>query len=79
MNKNIVTGYAVSTQDTQIKFDGNILQSVGANLDDLACAISFDIHMKNNLNQNFTCGVGIDIPLTTKSFIAKWDGIILGK
>ena len=67
MNKNIVTGYAVSAQDTQIKFDGSILQSVGVNLADIACTITFDIHMKNNLDQEFTCSVGVDIPLSSES------------
>lgn len=63
MNENIVTGYAVSTEDTQIKFDGNILQSVGVNLQDIACNVSFDVHIKNNLDEEFVCGVGVDIPL----------------
>ena len=67
MNKNIVTGYAVSAQDTQIKFDGSILQSVGVNLADIACTINFDIHMKNNLNQEFICSVDIDIPLSNEN------------
>lgn len=67
MNRNIVTGYAVSAQDTQIKFDGSILQSVGISLEDIACTVNFDIHMKNNLGQNFICGVGIDIPLKNEN------------
>lgn len=66
MNENIVTGYAVSTEDTQIKFDGNILQSVGVNLEDIKCNVSFDIHIKNNLDEDFTCGVGVNIPLESK-------------
>lgn len=67
LNRNIVTGYAVSAGDTQIKFDGSILQSVGINLADIACKVSFDIHMKNNLDQNFACSVGIDIPLSNEN------------
>ena len=67
MNRDIVTGYAVSAEDAQIKFDGSILQSVGVNLQDIACRVSFDIHMKNNLDQKFSCSVGIDIPLSNQS------------
>ncbi|MBR3249213.1 MAG: hypothetical protein IKF83_00755 [Clostridia bacterium] len=67
MNKNLVTNYAVSTQDTQIKFDGSILQSVGTPLDDLICNVGFDIHMKNNLNQNFACSVSLDIPIKNEN------------
>lgn len=67
MNKNIVTGYSVSANDAQIKFDGSILQSVGINLADIACKISFDIHMKNNIDQNFACSVGLDIPLSNEN------------
>lgn len=66
LNKNLVTNYAVSTQDTQIKFDGSILQSVGTPLDDLKCNVSFDIHMKNNFNQNFACSVNVDIPIKSE-------------
>ena len=67
MNKDIVKGYAVSAEDTQIKFDGSILQSVGINLADIACSISFDIHLKNNLDQNFACSIGLDIPLSSEN------------
>ena len=67
MNKNIVTGYSVSTQDTQITFDGKILQSVGINLDDINSTISFDIHIKNELNQNFVCNVWVNVPLKNES------------
>lgn len=66
-NKNIVTGYSVSAQDTKIKFDGSILQSLGINLADIACSIDFDVHMKNNLDQNFVCSVRIDIPLSSEN------------
>lgn len=65
-NSNIVTGYAVSSQDTQITFDGNILQSVGVNLDDIACYLSFDVNIKNNLDEEFVCNVKIDIPLKSE-------------
>ena len=67
LNRNIVSGYAVSAGDTQIKFDGSILQNVGINLADIACKVSFDIHMKNNLDQSFSCSVGIDIPLSNEN------------
>ena len=67
LNKNIVTNYAVSDPNTQIKFDGSILKSVGIPLSDLEGTINFDIHMKNNFNQNFTCNVSIDIPLSSQN------------
>ena len=67
MNKNIVTNYKVTNQDTKIKFDGSILQSVGVVLEDLECYVSFDIHMKNNLDQTFTCSVETNIPLKSES------------
>ena len=66
-NKNIVTGYAVSTQDTQITFDGSILRSVGVSLEDIACTIDFDIHIKNNLDQEFVCSVGVKVPLNSEN------------
>lgn len=77
VNENIVTGYAVSTEDTQIKFDGNILQSVGVNLDDIQCNISFDVHIKNNKDEEFTCGMDIDIPLESDDKTI-YDGYMYG-
>ena len=67
MNGNIVTGYAVSGQDTQITFDGKILQSLGVDLRDLACNVEFDIHLTNNLDQEFVCSVGVSIPLESET------------
>lgn len=66
-NNNIVTGYAVSVQDTQITFDGSILQSVGINLEDIQNKVSFDINIKNNLDEEFECSVVIDIPLNSET------------
>lgn len=67
MNRNIVMGYAVSEGNSQIKFDGNLLQTVGVDLDDIACTVNFDIHLKNNLDQKFSCSVSVNIPLKNEN------------
>ena len=77
MNRDILTGYSVSAEDTQLKFDGSILKSVGINLEDIACTLNFDIHMKNNLDQSFACSVDIDIPLKSENKTI-YDGYMYG-
>lgn len=67
MNRNIVMGYAVSEGNTQVSFDGKLLQTVGVNLDDIACIVNFDIHLKNNLDQSFSCSVSINVPLKNEN------------
>lgn len=67
MNGNIVTGYSVSTDNTQITFDGKILQSVGVDLEDISGTINFDIHLVNNLDQEFVCSVSLDIPVKSEN------------
>lgn len=67
MNRNIVTGYSVSEANSQITFDGKILKSVGIDLEDIACTVNFDIHITNNLNQEFICSLDVKIPLESEN------------
>ena len=76
MNKNIVKNYTVSEQNNnQIVFDGNILKAVNVDLEDINCDISFDIHIKNNLDEEFLCCVGAEVPLESTSR-SIYDGYI---
>jgi hypothetical protein len=63
MNKNIVKNYSVTEQGTEIKFDGSILQATNVELDDLKSNVSFDIHIKNNLDEEFVCNIGFEVPI----------------
>lgn len=57
LNKNIVTRYAVSEKKNSISFDGSILKNANVDISDINAKISFQIHIKNNKNQEFVCNV----------------------
>lgn len=57
LNKNIVTRYAVSEKKNSVSFDGSILKNANIDISDINAKISFQIHIKNNKNQEFICNV----------------------
>ena len=60
LNKNIVTRYAVSEKKNSISFDGSILKNANVDISDINTRISFQIHIKNNKNQEFVCNVVLE-------------------
>ena len=60
INKNIITNYSVSEQKKSVTFDGKMLKNENIDFDDLNCIIRFQIHIINNLNQEFVCPVEIE-------------------
>ena len=59
LNKNILEHCTASNEGT-LALNGSILKNAGINLNDLKTKISFTIHLKNNLNEEFVCKVSID-------------------
>lgn len=60
VNKNILQNYEVSEENSSIAFDGTILRDTNIDLKKLNCEISFTIHIRNNLNEEYICNVNID-------------------
>lgn len=60
VNKNIITRYAVSEKKNSVSFDGTILKNANVDINDINAKISFQIHIKNNKNQEFVCSVILD-------------------
>ena len=60
LNKNIVQGYCVSEAENSVSFDGKLLKNARANLDEINCKISFQIHLINNKNEKFICPIIIE-------------------
>lgn len=79
VNSNIKTDYTLPNAFTQITYDGSLLKKCGIPLSSLECSISFDIHVTNNLDQEFICPVHFDIPLELEDGTSIYDGKVLFK
>ncbi len=77
INKNIITNYSVSEQKKSVTFDGKMLKNENIDFDDLNCIIRFQIHIVNNLNQEFVCPVEIDNDLDNKKKEIYKQGYVL--
>lgn len=67
VNKNIVTKYKVSKENNLIVFDGKVLKTAGVNLKDIGYSLSFTIHLRNNLDQEFLYNADINVSLEDES------------
>lgn len=77
LNNNIKTNYTLPDAFTQIAYDGSLLKRCGVTLSSIESSISFDIHITNNLDQQFVCPVYIKIPLEAKDGTSIYDGKVL--
>ena len=59
LNKNVLE-HCTASNDGTLALDGSILKKAGVNLEDLQTVISFKVHLKNNLNEEFICNVVIE-------------------
>ncbi len=62
-NQNIKTDYTLTDTSTPITYDGSLLKRCNIDLNSIACKLSFDIGITNNLDEKFKTTVFIDIPL----------------
>lgn len=65
VNTNIKSDYTITDVSSPITYDGSLLQKCNINLEDIACTLSFDIYITNNLDEDFKTTVFIDIPLSS--------------
>lgn len=78
INKNIVNNYQVTKENGLVSFDGRIFNNLDINLNDLSPKISFTIHIKNNLDENFICNMSANLRLETDAGSVK-SGYIIEK
>ena len=64
VNSNIKSDYTITDVSSPITYDGSLLQKCNVNLEDIACTVSFDVYITNNLDQNFKTTVSVNIPLS---------------
>lgn len=60
INNNIYTNYSVK-KNSSISYDGRVLKDINMNLDDISPKISFTIHLKNNLDEEFVCNFACNV------------------
>lgn len=66
VNSNIKSDYTITDVSSPITYDGSLLQKCQISLEDINCTLSFDIHITNNLDENFKTTVSIPIPLSSE-------------
>ena len=76
LNKNLLTGCEVNSNNGSIAFDGSILKSANVDLKEIEPTISFNIYIKNNLNESFICNVSINVDLSTDADEGIYTGYI---
>ena len=59
LNKNVLE-HCTASNDGTLALDGSILKNAGVNLEELLTVISFKVHLKNNLNEEFVCNVVLE-------------------
>lgn len=67
VNNNIKTDYTLPDAFSQITYDGSLLKKCGVTLSTIACSLSFDIHIINNLDEEYVCPIYIEIPLESST------------
>ena len=78
INENVKTDYTITDTSSPITYDGSLLKKCNISLNSINCGFSFDIHIINNLDQEFKSTVFIDIPLETTDKTI-YDGSIIKK
>lgn len=66
VNSNIKSDYTITDTSSPITYDGSLLKKCNVSLESIACNLSFDIYITNNLDEEYKCTVYIDIPLETE-------------
>jgi len=66
VNTNIKSDYTLTDTSSPITYDGSLLKKCNVLSNTIACNLSFDVYITNNLDQEFKCTVFIDIPLETE-------------
>lgn len=67
VNSNVKTDYTLTDTSSPITYDGTLLKKCAVLLNQINSSFSFDIHIINNLDQEFKCTVYIDIPIETET------------
>ena len=64
LNKDLLTNYSVSNENSAVSFNGKILEQANVSLDDINYTLNFTIHIINNLNQHFSYNMKLNVDLS---------------
>lgn len=67
LNQDILTNYSVSEEAKTVSFNGKVLKEANVDLEDIHYTLNFTIHIVNNLNQNFSYPMKLDVPLNDEN------------
>lgn len=60
INQNLLTNCTISDSNGMIAFDGSILKNANVDLNSISGRMTFTIHIKNNLGEDFICNLNIE-------------------
>ena len=63
LNKDILTNYSVSQDSSTVSFNGKVLQEANIPIEDINYTLNFTINIVNNLNQEFSYNMKLDVDL----------------
>lgn len=76
INKDIISHYQVTKENGLVSFDGRIFNNLDIDLKELSPRISFTIHIRNHLDENFICNMSANLRLETEKGSVKSGYII---
>lgn len=78
LNKNVKTNAEISTTNEKIDFNGKLLKLADVPIKDVAYRVSFQIHLKNSLEESFVYSMDLNLPMQEKN-ASIYDGYIFKK
>lgn len=76
VNADILKNFEVSEENKRVSFNGSILKDANINLKNITPKLSMDIHIINNMNEEYFCRLYLDIVLENSDGNIK-DGYII--
>ena len=67
VNSKIQDSYTLDNAISNLSYNGSLLRTCGITLNSIACKISFNITITNNLDESYICPINLNIPLSTES------------
>lgn len=78
VNKNILKNSKILNSDESIDFNGKLLKIANIKISDIAYRLTFQIHLKNSLEESFVYNVDLNMPLEDENS-SIYDGYIFKK
>ena len=62
-----MNNFTLADDISNLSYDGNLLKTCNITLNSIACKISFNMIIENNLDETYTCPMILNVPLSTES------------